>query len=77
MAFRLERKTNTLFVEGFWLEAGHPPDDTNFQQALQCGLAHFARFHNSARVCIAAEAKPTSELRVLLNNCLKSIDLNT
>lgn len=76
MAFRLERKTQTLFVEGFWLEASQLPDDANFQQTLARGLARFARFHNARQVCLAPEAKLVPNLRVLLNSALDNLDIH-
>ena len=73
MAFRLDRKTQTLFVEGFWLEENQSPDDTVFQQALRRGLARFSEFHNARRVSLSPDAKLAPELRVLLNSMVPNL----
>ncbi len=73
MAFRLERKAQTLFVEGFWLEANQSVDDVNFQQALSRGLSNFVRFHKAQQVSLSPEAKLVPELRALLNSLVPNL----
>lgn len=41
---RLERKTSTLFIQGFWLEDPTWIDDLHFGQALAAGMKRFLRF---------------------------------
>ncbi len=67
MAFRMERKTKTLIVEGFWLEREETAHNPAFEQALLRGLTRFARFHNAQRVHISDSANLALPLRVLLN----------
>ncbi|MCU0489768.1 MAG: winged helix DNA-binding domain-containing protein, partial [Anaerolineales bacterium] len=41
---RLERKTGTLFINGFWLEDPAWIDDLRFGQALAAGMQRFLQF---------------------------------
>lgn len=58
MAFRLERKTATLRVEGFWAEEETRTDDTAFLSALAAGLSRFACFHDARKIDLAAVEPP-------------------
>lgn len=51
---KLERKTGTLRLNGFWLENATPADDPTFAEALAHGLSRFARFHAAQRVDLDA-----------------------
>jgi uncharacterized protein YcaQ len=50
---KLDRKTNTLHILGFWLEDDAPRDEA-FANALGCGLARFAKLVGAKRVEINA-----------------------
>jgi uncharacterized protein YcaQ len=47
---KLDRKTGTLIVNGFWLEDDTPADDPAFADALGKGLARFAAFVGARQV---------------------------
>ena len=47
---KLERKTGTLKINGFWLEDNAPADDPAFADALGKGLARFAAFVGARQV---------------------------
>lgn len=51
---KLDRKTATLQIEGFWLEADALAKDSQFLQALTNGLHAFAAFHHATKIEIAA-----------------------
>lgn len=73
IAPRLDRKTRTLHVEGFWLEEANMQAEawhTNaaFEQALRAGLTRFARFHDAIRLDTTALANQNNPHRVLLDN---------
>jgi len=53
---KLERKTMTLQVNGFWLEEHAPVDDPAFADALGKGLARFANFVEAKKVDIESIA---------------------
>ncbi len=55
---KLDRKTMTLEVKGFWLEDDTPVDDPAFADALGRGLARFANFVDAKKVDIKAIAPP-------------------
>ena len=67
IAPRLDRKTRTLNVEGFWLESDTLAADGAFISALAAGLTRFARFHQAERLDFAACANVTPALRVMLD----------
>jgi uncharacterized protein YcaQ len=46
---KLDRKTNTLHILGFWLENDAPKDEA-FANALGRGLARFVKFVGAQRV---------------------------
>jgi uncharacterized protein YcaQ len=50
---KLDRKTNTLHILGFWLEEDAPKDES-FANALGRGLARFAKFVGAKRVELSA-----------------------
>ncbi len=50
---KLERKTCTLWINGFWLEQDAPMDDPNFTNALGKGLRRFAGFLEAERIDIS------------------------
>lgn len=47
---KLERKTNTLLINGFWLEDDAPHGDPDFDRALGKGLRRFAGFVGAERI---------------------------
>jgi uncharacterized protein YcaQ len=49
---KLDRKTGTLHINGFWLEEDAPADDPAFADALGKGLARFASFVGARQVDI-------------------------
>jgi uncharacterized protein YcaQ len=49
---KLDRKTMTLQINGFWLEEGAPVNDPAFADALGKGLARFASFVEAKKVDI-------------------------
>ena len=51
---KLDRKTMTLHIKGFWLEDNAPVNDPNFADALGKGLARFASFIDAKKVDIKA-----------------------
>ncbi|MBA2362722.1 MAG: winged helix-turn-helix domain-containing protein [Chloroflexia bacterium] len=51
---KLDRKTNTLRINGLWLEDESIAHDDGFVQALACGLAGFVVFHNASELDLAA-----------------------
>lgn len=51
---RLERETNTLVINGFWLEDHAPQGSPEFAEELARGLAYFAAFLRAQCVRIAA-----------------------
>ncbi len=55
---KLDRKTMTLEIKGFWLEDDTPVDDPAFADALGRGLARFANFVDAKKVDIKAIAPP-------------------
>jgi uncharacterized protein YcaQ len=56
MDSKLDRKTTTLHVLGFWLEPHQRTDDPDFAGALGRGLARFARFHEARSVDLSGIA---------------------
>lgn len=53
---KLDRKTMTLEIKGFWLEEDTPADDPAFADALGRGLARFAKFVDAQHVDIESIA---------------------
>ena len=51
---KLDRKTMTLQIKGFWLEDDAPVNDPKFADALGKGLARFAKFVDAKEVDIDA-----------------------
>jgi uncharacterized protein YcaQ len=51
---KLDRKTGTLIINGFWLEEDAPADDPAFADALGKGLARFAAFVGARQTNITA-----------------------
>lgn len=52
---KLDRKTGTLVINGFWLEEEEvTAADVDFAEALARGLDHFARFLQAGRIDTAA-----------------------
>ena len=64
---KLDRKTMTLEIKGFWYEDGAPISDIDFTNALAKGLIRFAKFMNAKRVKLSG-IKP-----VALRNTLKKL----
>lgn len=55
---KLDRKTNTLLINGFWLEGGAPLGDPDFAAALGKGLLRFAGFLQAQRLDCSAVQPP-------------------
>ena len=53
---KLDRKTMTLHIKGFWLEEDTPVNDPAFADSLGKGLARFAKFVDAQSVDIDAIA---------------------
>lgn len=51
---KLDRKTGTLIINGFWLEDDAPADDPAFADALGKGLARFASFVGARQTDLTA-----------------------
>lgn len=51
---KLDRKTGTLQIKGFWLEDETSVDDQDFVDALARGLARFASFVNARQVDLSS-----------------------
>jgi len=66
---KLDRKTMTLEIKGFWWEDGVTAKDSDFANALAKGLVNFAKFVKAQRVKIAP-LKP-AKLRKHLEAVLK------
>lgn len=47
---RLDRSTQTLVINGLWLEDARLARDAAFGEALECGMARFVRFLGARRV---------------------------
>jgi uncharacterized protein len=47
---KLDRKTNRLLLQGFWLEDPTLAEDPAFAQALAAGVQRFARFHQATSI---------------------------
>jgi hypothetical protein len=56
---RLDRKTATLEIKGFWLEDSIATDDSDFAAALARGLIRFAAFAGAQRLSLVGIAEPT------------------
>jgi uncharacterized protein len=67
---KLDRKTSTLVVNGFWLEDQALANDANFAAALARGLAHFMTFLNAQKVELSAMEPPM--LRTRIHELLKT-----
>jgi hypothetical protein len=67
---KLDRKTNTLHILGFWLE-DHAPKDEAFANALGRGLARFAKFVGAQRVKL--DAVQPRRLQIQVRKILKAL----
>jgi uncharacterized protein len=47
---KMDRKSKTLLIKGFWLEDAATGKDSAFAAALACGLVRFAHFHEATRL---------------------------
>lgn len=65
---KLDRKSGTLAMNGFWLEDKADAHDPEFGAALARGIARFARFHQARR--IDADALPAGPIREVLGGSL-------
>ena len=68
---KLDRKTMTLEIKGFWIEEDTPVDDSNFADALGKGLARFANFVEAKQVDI--DAISPKKLKKYLKKHLKNV----
>src|SRR5712692_2448547 len=66
---KLDRKTSTLVINGFWLEDQALANNADFAAALARGLAHFMTFLNAQRLDISVMEPATIQTSVqeLLN----------
>ena len=69
---KLDRTTNTLVINGLWLEESSLAEDAAFIDALACGLKRFMRLLNAERIDLSAvrsraEAKLVRSLRQQIN----------
>jgi len=67
---KLDRKTGTLQILGFWLEENAPKDEA-FANALGRGLARFAKLVNAQRVDL--DAIQPRRLRTQAQKALKAM----
>jgi uncharacterized protein len=69
---KLDRSTNTLLINGLWLESPTLAEDTQFITALTRGLQRFRQFLNAQTIDLStiksakAEAKLARQLKTLL-----------
>ncbi len=66
---KLDRKTMTLEIKGFWHEEGAPVKDVDFANAFAKGLARFAEFVGAKKVDVSA-IKPLG-LRKHIKQCVE------
>jgi hypothetical protein len=69
---KLDRTTNTLVINGLWLEESSLAEDVAFINALACGLKRFMRLLNAERIDLSAvrtraEAQLARSLRQQIN----------
>lgn len=66
---KLDRTSNTLVINGLWLEEPSLADDAAFVAALACGLKRFMRLLNAERIDLSAvrEAQLARSLRQQIN----------
>jgi uncharacterized protein YcaQ len=55
---KMDRKSMTLVINGFWAEDDAPVADAAFGDALARGLANFAQFHDARKVDLAGIQPP-------------------
>jgi hypothetical protein len=67
---KLDRKTNTLHILGFWLEDDAPKDEA-FANALGRGLARFAKFVGAQQVKL--DAVQPRRLQIQIRKVLKAM----
>jgi len=67
---KLDRKTNTLHILGFWLEDDAPKDEA-FASALGRGLARFAKFVGAQQVKL--DAVQPQRLQIQIRKVLKAV----
>jgi hypothetical protein len=70
---KLDRRTNTLLINGLWLESPTLAEDPQFVLALMCGLRRFRQFLNAQAIDLSAiktakaEVKLAKQLQTQLN----------
>jgi uncharacterized protein YcaQ len=57
---KLDGKTGTLAINGFWLDGPSLGDDPAFLAAVERGLARFASYLEASRVVVGAPDLPTA-----------------
>ncbi len=62
IALRLNRKTRTLLVEGYWLEDERYRTDPDYLSALEAGVTQFAAFHDAGKLDIVPDYIPKLNL---------------
>ena len=62
IALRMNRKTRTLLVEGYWVENEKDAVDSQYLAALSAGIERFAAFHDANKIEVAPNAKPQWKL---------------
>lgn len=61
---KLDRSTNTLVINGLWLEEDALARDAEFERAMALGMARFSRLLDAKRVDAAAVAQPKFRKRL-------------
>ncbi len=72
---KLDRKTSTLVINGFWLEDQALAHDENFTTALARGLAHFMTFLHAQKIELSLVEPST--LRTQLQEFLITTSLSS
>ncbi len=61
---KLNRTTNTLLINGLWLEPATLVEQPSFVQALTCGLQRFMQFLNVQRIDLSAIKASKAEVKL-------------
>ena len=61
---KLDRSTNTLLINGLWLETPVLAEDTQFVAALARGLERFRQFLNAQAIDLSAIKTSTAEVKL-------------
>jgi uncharacterized protein YcaQ len=61
---KLDRSTNTLVINGLWLETPTLAEGTQFIAALTSGLQRFQRFLNAQAIDLSAIESAKAEIKL-------------